>query len=248
MGGGMSSLGVRYGSKAYKELKAQDGGERKKAERFQDFGAGHEAVNNSTRFYNEHSNVDEWLHGGLTSEEYDSIRGYTGNDYSAINKNLYTKDFDQMSPHMQQRIDDMVNGLSKFELDKGIQVTRQCDFKIFGAQSGEMMSVAQVKSFIKANADPKDGTLENKGFLSFGSNNHGASIDGWGLVIHAKVPPSIGAGAYVNPLSKHAGGAENEWLFNSHSRFKFDLSSIYKDSSGKIHVNAVWKGRGKHKK
>lgn len=140
----------------------------------------------------------------------------------------------------------MTAGIDKFVLTKGIQVTRQCDFKIFGAASGEKMSVAQIKDFIKKNAGA-DGTLENKGFLSFGANNHGAAIDGSGLVIHAKVPPSIGAGAYVNPISHLSGAAENEFLFNAYSRFKFDLSSIRKDSSGKIHINAVWKGRGRYK-
>ena len=167
-------------------------------------------------------------------------------DYMSINKALYTQNYEDMKPSIQRKVDNIVSGLSKFQLDKGIQVTRQCDFKIFGAQSGEKMTVQQIKDFIKKNADPKDGTLENKGVLSFGSNNHGAAIDGSGLVIHAKVPPSIGAGAYINPLSMVSGASENEWLFNSHARFKFDLSSI-KVIGGKIHINCVWKGRGKHK-
>lgn len=248
----MSSLGVTYGSKSYKILKAglstkgKSTGASTGSTRFQDFGAYEEAVENSSRFYSEHSNSDSWS-GELTNAEYKAIYGYTGNDYTSINGALYTKNYEDMTPSMQHKVDNIVSGLSKFELDRGIQVTRQCDFKIFGAKSGEKMTVSQVKAFIKANADPKDGTLENKGFLSFGSNNHGAAIDGSGLVIHAKVPPSKGAGAYVNPISQHKGGSENEWLFNSHSRFKFDLSSIRVDSYGKIHINAIWKGRGKHK-
>ena len=110
---------------------------------------------------------------------------------------------------------------------------------------GESMTVQQIKDYIKANADPKDGTLQQNGFLSAGANNHGADIDGSELVIHFNVPKSIGAGAYVNPISMHSGSDENEFLFNCYSRFKFDTGSIRKDSYGRIHITATWKGRGK---
>lgn len=218
--------------------------------RFMDFGEGWNAVKKSTQFYNDNSNFQTWFNGGMRGEEYDSIKAYTGESgmsYHVVNKALYTQDYEDMNPQTQKAVDNIVSGLNKFELLKGIQVTRQCDFKIFGAPSGKKMTIDQIKDFIKKNADPKDGTLENKGLLSFGSNNHGAEIDGSGLVIHAKVPPSVGAGAYINPLSKHGGSYENEWLFNAHSKFKFDISSLRKDSEGKIHINAVWKGKKRHK-
>lgn len=224
------------------------GGRRRPTTRFTDFGAGWDAVNASTQFYNDHSNFNQWFHGGLSGDEYDALKAYTGegyNSYHTVNGALYTQDYKDMSPSTQQAVDNIVNGLSKFQLDRGIQVTRQCDFKIFGAQSGEKMTVSEIKAFIKSHAD-KNGDLLNKGVLSFGSNNHGAAIDGSGLVIHAKVPPSIGAGAYINPLSYASGGGENEWLFNAYSKFRFDLSSI-KVINGKIHINALWTGREKHK-
>ena len=217
--------------------------ERDRAGRFQDFGAGHDALLKSTDFFSKHSNADSWANGGISGDEYDALRHYTGSGYSAMNKNLYTKDYKDMSPTIREKIQHAEKGLSKFELQKGIQVTRQADFKIFGAKSGDLMSVAQVKDYIKKNGT--NGVLQNDGFLSAGANNHGAAIDGWGLVLHFKVPPSIGAGAYVNPISMHEGAGENEFLFNSRSRFKFDLSSIRKDSSGRVHVTAVWVGRGK---
>ena len=216
-----------------------------RATRFQDFGAHDQALKNSTKFFSEHSNSDTWSNGELSGAEYDAIRHYTGSAYTSINKNMYNTPYDQMSSSMKETVDNMQSGLNKFVLDKGIQVTRQADFKIFGAKSGESMTVQQIKDYIKANADPKDGTLQQNGFLSAGANNHGADIDGSGLVIHFNVPKSVGAGAYVNPISMHSGSGENEFLFNCYSRFKFDTGSIRKDSYGRIHITATWKGRGK---
>lgn len=208
-----------------------------------------EALNKSTNFFHRNSNSDDWNNGLLTGSEYDAIRHYTGSGYSEMNHALYTTKFEDMNPHTRNLVEKASAGISKFQLDKGIEVTRQSDFRIFGAKAGEQMTVQQIKDYILKYQDPKDGTLQNDGFLSFGANNKGAAIDGSGLVIHAKVPPSIGAGAYVNPISSHKGAGENEFLFNSMSRFKFDLSSIRvvtNEYGGKtIHIDCIWKGRGK---
>lgn len=210
--------------------------------KFTDFGAGKSAMDKSTAWFAdpENSNSDEW-HRGLTPDEYTALRDYTdegGIDYTTINRNLYTRDWEDIPEPVRDRIESMDRAFEKSVLLNGIQVTRQCDFKIFGAQGGEHMTVDQIKNYIKKNGD--NGVLENKGYLSFGANNHGAAIAGEGLVLHVKVPPSVGAGAYVNPLSAHAGSWENEFLFNRKSNFKFDLSSIRKGNDGKIHVNAKW--------
>lgn len=213
--------------------------------KYTDFGSYGAALMKSTRFFDENSNVGQWRMS-LSSDEYHAISYYTGIGYSSINKAMYTQDYEDMDSSMQQTVDSMQTGMDKFVLTKGIQCTRQCDFQIFGAKKYESMTKEQVIDYIKNNAD-SDGTLQNDGFLSFGANNHGAAIAGSGLVLHAKVPPSVGAGAYVNPISQHSGSSENEFLFNAYSRFKFDLSSIRVDSSGKIHINCTWKGRGTNK-
>lgn len=213
--------------------------------KYTDFGSYGEALMKSSRFFSENSNAGQWI-ASLTGDEYQAISYYTGVGYTPINKAMYTQDYEDMSPSMQNTVDSMQNGMDKFVLTKGINITRQCDFQIFGANKYESMTKEQIIDFIKNNAD-SDGTLQNDGFLSFGANNHGAAIAGSGLVLHAKVPPSIGAGAYVNPISQHSGSTENEFLFNAYSRFKFDLSSIREDSSGKIHINCIWKGRGTNK-
>lgn len=242
MGGGKSKFSVTYGSKRYKELKAQASGTGRRNEKFVDFGAYSEAMNKSTRFFNDpnSSNSTEWLQN-LKSDEKTAIEDYTdegGIDYNVINKALYTKKWGDIPNHVKDRIQSMDRAFDKAVLLKGIQITRQCDFKIFGAKYGEKMSVQEIKDFLKKNSE--NNVIENKGYLSFGANNHGAAIAGSGLVIHLKVPPSIGAGAYVNPISTHAGSSENEFLLNRGANMKIDVNSFYTDSYGKVHVNATW--------
>lgn len=239
MGGGRSKFGAVYGSKRYKELKAQASGTGRRNEKFVDFGAYQEAVNKSTRFFENpnNSNSTEWVQG-LSYEERDALESYTGSLYQDINYDLYTKDWDNMHGYVKDYVKAMDKAFDKAVLLKGIQVTRQCDFKIFGAKSYEKMSIQEIKDFIKKNG--VNNTLQNDGYLSFGANNHGAAIDGSGLVIHLKVPPSIGAGAYVNPISVNAGAHENEFLVNRGANLKFDPNSLHVDSYGKVHINATW--------
>lgn len=255
MGGGRSKFGVTYGSKKYKELKAkmQAAGSGRRNEKFVDFGAYHEALQKSAAFFKDtnNSNSEDWLKN-LKSDEKIAIEDYTdegGIDYSVINKALYTKKWGDIPNHVKDRIQSMDRAFDKAILLKGIQITRQCDFKIFGAKYGEKMSIQEIKDFIKKNGE--NNVLENKGYLSFGANNHGAAIAGSGLVIHLKVPPSIGAGAYVNPISTHASASENEFLVNRGANFKYDINSLRVDSMGKVHINATWvpgkKKKGKKK-
>lgn len=219
--------------------------------RFTEFGAYSEALHKSTAWFADpnNSNSEEWLQN-LASHERIALEDYTdegGIDYSVINKNLYTKEWEDIPAPVRERIEAMDSAFEKSVLLHGMNVTRQCDFQIFGAGKHEKMSIQQIKDYIKTHGD--NDVLENKGYLSFGANNHGAAIAGSGLVIHAKVPPSRGAGAYVNPISRMSGSSENEFLFNRNANFKFDLKSIYTDSQGKIHINATWvPGKKKRKK
>lgn len=250
MGGGRSKYGVTYGSKRYASIKA--GGAYRG--RFEDFGSGHDAMTKSTAWFKnpDNSNSDEWLQN-LKDDQKRAIQDYTGESgisYHKINGQLYTRDWDKIDPKVQDRINSIDAAMNNSVLLKGMSVTRQCDFKIFGAADGEKMTIKEIKDYIKKNGT--DNTLTNAGYLSSGANNHGAAIDGSGLVLHIKIPPSKGAGAYVNPISKFGGSSENEFLLNRGSMYKFDLKSIYVDSSGKIHINARWAGldqkKGKKKK
>lgn len=222
---------------------------------YTDFGGGYGALQKSTAWFmdSNNSNIDEMINGygpnSLDGEETTSLKYYSGNGYMSINEALYTKEFGEMSPSLQKTITNMENGINKSVLLNGCKVTRACDFKIFGAKSGKKMTIDEIKNFFAKNGGGANkDILENKGFLSAGANNHGAEIDGSGLKIHFDVPPSVGAGMYINPISLHKGSTENEFLFNSYSNFKFDLSSLKYGSDGNIHINAQWIGKGDMKK
>lgn len=233
MGGGRSSLSGRRGTGVNSSTKST---------KYEDFGGHYDALYKSTKFFSKNSNSDTWKNE-LTTEELHALQHYTGVGYKSMNKALYNTKYEDMDPHIRNLVKNAESGLGKFVLTKGITVTRQADFKIFGAQPHTPMTVEQIRDYITKNGDK--GVLQSDGLLSAGANNHGAAIDGSGLVIHFKVPPSIGAGAYVNPISHLSGASENEFLFNSRSKFKFDLKSLKKGSDGKIHITATWVGRGK---
>ena len=182
------------------------------------------------------TNSVEWQKG-LTGEEMNAIGSYTGSGYGGINTELYTKPWDEMSPSMKQKAAALYEAINKFELKKGITITRQCDSKIFGHKG---MSLEQIKNAITKNG----GYIQNDGFMSFGTNDHGVAIAGSGVIISLKVPPSKGAVAYVNPISTHKGSSENETIVNSNSVLKFDASSI-KQVGNKVYVEAEWVGQAK---
>lgn len=222
---------------------------------YTDFGSHYDALKKSTAWFmdSNNSNIDEMINGygpnSLDGEETTSLKYYSGSGYISINEALYTKEFGEMSPSLQKTVTNMENGINKSVLLNGCKVTRACDFKIFGAKSGKKMTIDEIKNFFAKNGGGANkDILENKGFLSAGANNHGAEIDGSGLKIHFDVPPSVGAGMYLNPISLHSGSGENEFLFNSYSNFKFDLNSLKYGSDGNIHINAQWIGKGDMKK
>lgn len=186
------------------------------------------------------SNLEEWNQKLLTSAEKSAIVSYTGSAYSGINNTLYNKAWESMLPHEKEKASAIYNGLSKFELKHGITVTRQCDFQIFGGAKYEKMTVDQVKSMLSGS----NGVLQHDGFMSFGANDKGVSIAGSGVIVKLRIPPSKGAGAYVNPISLHKGQSENEFLLNNNAVLKYDVNSV-KMVGGKVYVEADWLGQAK---
>ena len=182
------------------------------------------------------TNSVEWQKN-LTSAELNAIASYTGSGYSGMNTELYNTPWDEMSSHYKEKSAALYDAINKFELKKGITITRQCDSKIFG-HSG--MSMEQIKNAITKNG----GYIQNDGFMSFGTNNTGVAIAGSGVIISLKVPPSKGAVAYVNPLSSHKGAGENETIVNNNSVLKFNPDSI-KQVGNKVYVEAEWVGQAK---
>ena len=182
------------------------------------------------------SNSVDWMNG-LTSEEMSALKSYTGTGYGGLNTELYTQPWDEMSPSAKKKAAALYEAINKFELKKGITITRQCDSKIFGHAG---MTMEQIKNAITKNG----GYLQSDGFMSFGTNNHGVPIAASGVIISLKVPPSKGAVAYVDPISSHKGPVENETLVNSNAVLKFDPNSV-KQVGNKVYVEAEWVGQAK---
>lgn len=204
-------------------------------EKYTDFGNG----NGAEKWFanTDLSNYTSWHTNLLTSGEKQSIVKYTGTSYVKMNQLLYTQNWDTIDAKDKTMLSNMYNGISKFELKKGINVTRQCDFQIFGVKG--LMTPDAVKQLLTSSG----GVIQNNGFLSFSADNRGRSIAGSGLIIHLRIPPSTGAGAYVKAISQH--GSENEFILNNNSVLRFDPQSVTQDGYGKIHVNADWLGQAK---
>lgn len=190
---------------------------------------------NSYEWFEDHSNVQDWEYSELSSDERHAIYDYTGLGYKEINRNQYNTPWEEMDDFEKRQIADLHNGLNKFVLNNGIIVNRACDFRIFGAGEYDDMSITDIRNYLKKS----DGVLQHDGFLSFSTDPNGHGIEGKGVVIHLKVPPSTGAGAYVQHISQHSG--ENEFLLNNNVVIKYDYNSMYKDGHG-IHINAEWLG------
>lgn len=183
------------------------------------------------------SNFSEWR-TGLSDAEYKALKSYTGGGYSSMNSSLYGIPWDEMSATQKAKMAALYDAISRFELKKGINVTRKADFQIFGAKDTySQMTVDQIKDFLKQT----NGVVQNDGFMSFSADPRGRGINGNSVVIHLRIPPSKGAGAYVNPISSNMG--EMEYVLNTNAVLKFDTNSVEKKSDGKIHVTADWLGQ-----
>lgn len=182
------------------------------------------------------SNIDDW-YNNLSGDEYDILERYVGNDYEGMNKAQYNTPWEEMSDYQKRDIAELYNALSKFELNKGIEVYRETNFKIFG--SNEPMSMSDIRQHFSENGD----TMQIDGFMSFSTHQGGSSVEGRGLVIEMKVPPSTGAGAYIgNTIGLKP---ESEYLANTNSVLHFDKNSMYVDGKGRVHIKAEWIGRSK---
>lgn len=180
------------------------------------------------------SNINEWR-DSLTYDEADVLDRYAGNDYEQINKLQYTKAWEDMSSEERKDIATLHEALNKFELTNGIEVNRATNFKIFG--SDEPMTMSEVRNFLMKT----DGVVQNDAFMSFSTHRDGIALEGRGLVIHLKVPPSKGAGAYIG--NSYGIDVESEFLTNTNTIMKFDTSSMYVDGKGQLHINAEALGR-----
>lgn len=181
-----------------------------------------------------------WSDFNLTWAENDALQRYTGGGYG-VNWSLYKVPTDEMPKDDKELVQNIQSGLDKFELKNGIEVIRNSDFQMFGANPYQVtMSVEDVKNFLSKT----DGVVQNDGFLSTSMDTKGVSNMGYtGFVLHLRIPPSKGAGAPIADISIYP--EEKEFLVNSRAVLKFDMNSIQKRDDGKVHATAYWLGQAK---
>ena len=207
------------------------------AEKYTDFGDGKGAT---PWFNNEvNSNYSDWKNT-LSESELSAVRSYIGIGYRDINDGLYTTPWKDMDADTKKKASNIYNAMMRFELKRGVQLTRQCDFQIFGAEKYGSMSVNDVKNYVSQ----QNGYLQTNGFLSAGADNTGTPVAGSGVVLHIKVPPSKGAGTFIKQWGLPT---ENEFLMNSNAVWHVNTNSIKKIGS-KVHVEMEWVGQAKEQK
>ena len=195
------------------------------------------SVMENVEWFNQNSNLSDW-NNNLSREQYDAIRDYVGQGYREINGRQYKVPWEDMSGEWKTKISNLYNAINTFDLDEGITVDRACNFQVFGAKEGETLSVKQIKDFLKQS----DGFMQNDGFMSFSTREDGVIVKkNYGVVIKLRVPPSVGAGAYIAPVSPMP--SESEFLLNNNSVLKYDIGSVRKRKDGIIEVTADWVGR-----
>ena len=188
------------------------------------------------------SNNTSWIDTYKTEEDRvevtDALWRYTSRSYKTVNDALYNKPWDKISDETKQEIAMLQDAINRYEVHKGIEVTRQSDFVMLGAEEFDKMTLQQVKDFFSAT----DGIVQNDAFMSFSFDDTGRAIMGHsGLVTHLRIPPAKGAGMYIAPYSGHP--SEREYLLNNNAILKYDVSKFKQTEDGKIHVYADWLGQ-----
>ena len=195
---------------------------------------------NPISWFRENSNWSDWensYESGLY-EAMDTIRWYTSSGYGQINYSLYNTKRGDIDDQTLENIKILEDAISRFELYKGVEVSRHSDFVIFGGQPYGKMTIDDIKQFLA----PTNGVVQNDAFMSFSADAKGRAIMGKrGLITHLRIPKSKGAGMYVSDYSVHP--KEKEFILNDRAILKYDLDSIYQDDTGVIHIYADWLGQ-----
>ena len=201
------------------------------------FGSEYQHVLDVTEVLKLGSNLKEWI-ANLNEEEIGVIRDFVASEYGDINDAQYNIPWEQMGYADKYAVSKLHDALSKFELNQGIVVNRATSFRIFGAKDDrQMMTMDEVRKYLKENGN----TVQNDGFMSFSTRKNGYAVEADGLVIHLKIPPSKGAGAYLG--NNYGAQDESEFLVNTNTVMKFDSGSMRVDDLGNIHITAEWLGR-----
>lgn len=177
----------------------------------------------------EHSMYKTW-YDSLSDQENQSIRNYTGDDYSGINgllRNRMTKkmvdswnQFAQEGYTVQEMIGNIESGIDKFTLNDPIKVFRTCDPNILD------------------NATFKKGTIfKDNAFVS--TTTITDKVASGNVVMEIEVPSGKGIGAWINPMS---GKADEEYEFLINRGAMFEVGEVYQRGDDTV-IEMKWIGR-----
>lgn len=171
--------------------------------------------------------------GKTTEEERDTIRDYTGEDYTYINRALRGNSVlasmmsDKEKAVRFEQASKISSGISKYGLNENIIVYRGVSLDALGIHGVFDSKISEgMKNLV--------GTVyKDEGFMST-SAVKSSSFASKGVVMSIKVPKGKGRGAWVKPLSNFSG--ENEFLLQRSSSLK--ITKAERDAGGRWEIEA----------
>lgn len=177
----------------------------------------------------EHSMYKTW-YDSLSDQENQSIRNYTGDDYSGINgllRNRMTKkmvdswnQFAQEGYTVQEMIGNIESGIDKFTLNDPIKVFRTCDPNILDSATFKKGTIFKDNAFVSTT------TITDK-------------VASGNVVMEIEVPSGKGIGAWINPMS---GKADEEYEFLINRGAMFEVGEVYQRGDDTV-IEMKWIGR-----
>lgn len=168
-----------------------------------------------------------------TEEERDTIRDYTGSDYTYINRALRNNSVlasmmsDEAKAERFEQASKISSGISKYDLNDNIIVYRGVSLDALGIN-------AVFDSKISEGMKDLVGTVyKDKGFMST-SAVKSSSFTSKEAVMSIKVPKGKGRGAWVSPISLYP--YENEFLLQRSSSLK--ITKAERGTGGKWEIEA----------
>lgn len=193
--------------------------------------------NETTEWFDENSNLQEWKER-IEDLEYDEeIYGYTGEYFGSVNNYLRTDKFYKSGFVTEEKVKSIVEELdesiSGFELNSPIKVYRASGAEIFGSDD---LSFESLRSKIGE-------TVHDNAFLSTSTLKQlpGEQTVGGRIKYEINIPEGKGQGAYIASFSENA--QEREFLVARDGDYL--IRDVFKDKDDSIHVSMDFIGVNK---
>lgn len=186
-------------------------------------------------WFNENSNLEEWMENIEDLEYYDSIGKYSGEYYGVVNDYLRSGDFHAPNKYVDESdvkniINELDQSVSQFNLESPITVYRSSGTEIFG---GENLSYEDLKSrmgdVVHDNAYLSTSTLKKLPGEQTVGGNTSYIID---------IPSGNGQGAYIARFSENH--QEREFLIAREGDYR--IEDVFKDEDGRVNVHLSYLG------